>query len=48
MKTFISELDVFEDCVNEGAGVHDAERASSLTKAKAQIELMTHELGLLA
>ncbi|MCC4959754.1 ParA family protein [Klebsiella pneumoniae] len=48
LKTFISELDVFEDCVNEGAGVHDAERASSLTKAKAQIELMTHELGLLA
>lgn len=46
LKNYISELDVFEECVNVGAGVHEAERASSLSKAKAQIELLAKELNL--
>lgn len=48
LKNYISELDVFEECINAGAGVHDAEKASSLGKAKAQIELIAQELGLVA
>ncbi|EBG4516827.1 ParA family protein [Salmonella enterica] len=47
LKTRISELDVFEDCTNAGAGVHEAARASSLGKAKAQIELLAAELNLI-
>ena len=48
LKSYISELDVFEECVNVGAGVHEADRASSLSKAKAQIELLAKELNLVA
>lgn len=47
LKTRLSELDVFESAVNLGAGVHEVERASSLTKAKAQLELMAQEIGLI-
>lgn len=47
LKTRISELDVFEDCTNAGAGVHEAARASSLGKAKGQIELLATELNLI-
>lgn len=46
LRTRISALDVFEAVCNEGAGVHDAARGSSLTTAKAQIELLAKELGL--
>ncbi|MCV5466760.1 peptidyl-arginine deiminase, partial [Escherichia coli] len=35
LKTRISELDVYESAWNEGAGVHDVSRASSLSTAKA-------------
>lgn len=47
LKTRISELDIFESACNEGAGVHDVEKASSLGKAKAQLELVAQELGLM-
>lgn len=47
LRTRISELDVFENACNEGAGVHDIERASSLGKAKGQLELIANELGLM-
>ncbi len=47
LKTRISELDVFESACNEGAGVHDVSRASSLSTAKAQIELVDQEIGIL-
>lgn len=46
LKTRISDLDVFENACNIGAGVHDVERASSLSTAKAQIELLANELQL--
>ena len=46
LKTRISDIDVFESAINLGAGVHEIERASSLTKAKAQLELMAQEIGL--
>jgi chromosome partitioning protein len=46
LKTRISELDVFEEACNSGAGVHDVARASSLGKAKAQIELVAKEIGI--
>ncbi|ENY6952272.1 TPA: peptidyl-arginine deiminase, partial [Salmonella enterica subsp. enterica serovar Enteritidis] len=36
----------FEAACNEGAGVHDVRRASSLSTAKAQIELLAQELGI--
>ncbi len=48
LKTRLSELDVFESAVNLGAGIHEVERASSLSKAKAQLELMAKEIGLIA
>lgn len=48
LNTRIGELTVYEDCANIGAGVHDVERASSLGKAKAQIELLANELGLVS
>lgn len=47
LKTRISEFDVFENACNEGAGVHDVNRASSLNNAKAQIELVGMELGII-
>lgn len=47
LKTRISELDVYESACNEGAGVHDVSRASSLSTAKAQIELVAQEIGIL-
>lgn len=46
LKNRISELDVFEEACNSGAGVHDVARASSLGKAKAQIELVAQEIGI--
>lgn len=46
LRNRISEIDVFESACNEGVGVHDVERASSLGKAKAQIELVAQEIGL--
>ncbi|AJI85175.1 cobQ/CobB/MinD/ParA nucleotide binding domain protein (plasmid) [Yersinia frederiksenii Y225] len=42
----ITQLDVFENAVNEGKGVHEVKKASSLSKAKAQLELVAAELGL--
>ncbi|EBN2058887.1 peptidyl-arginine deiminase [Salmonella enterica subsp. enterica serovar Oranienburg] len=47
LKSRIAELDVFESACNEGAGVHDVRRATSLTAAKAQIELVAQEIGIL-
>lgn len=47
LKTRISEIDCFEAACNEGAGVHDLARASSLGKAKAQIELLSKEISLI-
>ncbi|CAJ1310160.1 P-loop NTPase [Salmonella enterica] len=47
LKSRIAELDVFESACNEGAGVHDVSRATSLTAAKAQIELVAQEIGIL-
>jgi len=47
LKNRMSELDVFESACNEGAGVHDVSRASSLTTAKAQIELVAQEIGII-
>lgn len=47
LKSRIAELDVFENACNEGAGVHDVSRATSLTAAKAQIELVAQEIGIL-
>ncbi|UDJ88644.1 AAA family ATPase (plasmid) [Erwinia amylovora] len=46
LKTRLSDLDVFESACNEGAGVHDVSRASSLSTAKAQIELLAQEIGI--
>ncbi|RMP46444.1 Stability/partitioning determinant [Pseudomonas savastanoi pv. retacarpa] len=47
LKARLSELDIYENAVNVGAGVHELERASSLPKAKAQLELVAQEIGLL-
>ena len=47
LRTRISELDVFESACNEGAGVHDVSRASSLSIAKAQLELVAQEIKIL-
>lgn len=47
LRTCISFLDVFETSVNLGGGVHDVERASSLGKARGQIELLAKEIGLI-
>nr|WP_250150661.1 hypothetical protein [Escherichia coli] len=38
---------MYESACNEGAGVHDVSRASSLSTAKAQIELVAQEIGIL-
>jgi len=45
-KQRISELKVYRLSINAGVGVHELERASSLGKAKGQIELLAKELGL--
>jgi len=47
LRSRISELDVFENACNMGAGVHDVARGPSLSKAKAQLELMAQEIGLI-
>lgn len=47
LKNRISELDIFENAVNAGVGVHEVEKASSLGVAKAQIELIAKEIGLI-
>ncbi|WP_427058297.1 AAA family ATPase (plasmid) [Klebsiella pneumoniae] len=47
LKNRISELDIFENAVNAGVGVHEVEKASSLGTAKAQIELIAKEIGLI-
>lgn len=47
LKSRLSEIDVFEVACNEGAGVHDVSRASSLSAAKAQIELVAQEIGII-
>ncbi|EMI5646292.1 AAA family ATPase [Proteus mirabilis] len=47
LKTRISEYDIFENAVNEGVGVHEVAKASSLNNAKAQIELFVHEIGII-
>ncbi|KNH27348.1 MULTISPECIES: ParA family protein [Erwiniaceae] len=46
LRTWINQLDVFESAFNLGAGVHDVSSASSLSKARALIELMAEEIGL--
>ncbi|MFN1150153.1 AAA family ATPase [Serratia liquefaciens] len=45
-KTRLSQLKVFESAVNLGAGVHEVDRASSLSKARGQLELLAKEIGL--
>lgn len=47
LRTRIAALDIFESACNEGAGVHDVARGTSLGKAKGQIELFAHEIGIL-
>lgn len=47
LKNRLSALDIFESACNEGAGVHDVARGNSLGKAKAQIELVAQEVGIL-
>ena len=47
LKTRLSALDIFENACNEGAGVHDVARGTSLGKAKGQIELFAQEIGIL-
>ena len=47
LKNRLSALDIFEGVCNEGAGVHDVARGNSLGKAKAQIELVAQEIGIL-
>ncbi|RUT64126.1 plasmid partition protein A [Morganella morganii] len=44
-KNRISQLDIFEKAFNEGKGVHELKKGSSLGKAKAQVELLIDELG---
>ena len=46
LRTWINQLDVFESAFNLGAGVHDVSSASSLSKARALIELLAEEIGL--
>jgi chromosome partitioning protein len=47
LRTRIAALDIFESACNEGAGVHDVARGTSLGKAKGQIELFAQEIGIL-
>ncbi|TNV16127.1 ParA family protein [Buttiauxella sp. B2] len=47
LKTRLSDLDVYESACNLGAGVHEITRASSLTKAKALLELMAQEIKVI-
>jgi len=46
VKSYISELSIFEDVCNAGVGVHECSSGSSLSKAKAQIELLCQEVGI--
>lgn len=46
LKNRLAALDIFESACNEGAGVHDVARGTSLGTAKAQIELIAQELGI--
>ena len=46
LKQRITQLDVFENAVNEGKGIHEVKKASSLSKAQAQLELVADELGI--
>lgn len=45
-KTRITHYKVFKTAINMGAGIHELERASSLTQAKAQIELLANEIEM--
>lgn len=47
LKTRLAELDVYEGACNLGAGVHEVTRATSLTKAKAALELLANEINVL-
>jgi chromosome partitioning protein len=47
LKQRISQLDVYELAVNEGMGVHEIKSASSLSKAKGQLELVATELKII-
>lgn len=47
LKNRLAALDIFESACNEGAGVHDVARGTSLGKAKGQIELIAKEIGIL-
>ncbi|MDR5970803.1 MULTISPECIES: AAA family ATPase [Bacteria] len=46
-KNYLSELLIFEDACNSGVGVHEFTAGASLGKAKAQIELLCAETGIL-
>lgn len=47
LRNRLAALDIFESACNEGAGVHDVARGTSLGKAKGQIELISKEIGIL-
>lgn len=47
LRNRLAALDIFESACNEGAGVHDVARGTSLGKAKGQIELIAKEIGIL-
>lgn len=47
LKTRLSNLDIFESACNEGAGVHDVARGNSLGTAKAQLEMIGQEIGII-
>lgn len=47
LKNRLAALDIFEGACNEGAGVHDVAKGTSLGKAKGQIELLAKEIGIL-
>lgn len=47
LRTRLAALDIFESACNEGAGVHDVARGTSLGKAKGQVELFAQEIGIL-
>lgn len=47
LKTRLAALDIYENACNEGAGVHDVAKGTSLGKAKGLIELLAKEIGIL-
>lgn len=47
LKTRLAALDIYESACNEGAGVHDVARGTSLGNAKGLIELLAKEIGIL-